>query len=165
MAKKKSDAAAEGAAAGKKAPAAKAPAAAAAKKSAATGAKKPAAGAAAAAPAKKPAAAAGTVPASAAPVIDTSLAANAAAAMIASKVAQGAPAASSGQPAKKESGAFKQLKAGLNKPAAAPLGGAFGVPQTSKKSPLPFGGGKQVGHNQTFGADVNRTGVPRRTPG
>ena len=27
------------------------------------------------------------------------------------------------------------------------------------------GGGKQVGRNQTFGADVNRSGIPRRTGG
>ena len=37
----------------------------------------------------------------------------------------------------------------------------------SKKSGTPFGaiGGKQAGRNQTFGADVNRSGVPRRTGG
>jgi hypothetical protein len=28
-----------------------------------------------------------------------------------------------------------------------------------------MGGRKQIGHNQTFGADVNRAGVPRRTGG
>ena len=98
-----------------------------------------------------------------APAIDTSLAANTAAALIASKAAKSsggtAPAA------KKESAAFKQLKAGLNKPAAGAMGGAFGIIGQGKKSHLPHGGGKQVGHNQTFGADVNRTGVPRRTPG
>lgn len=98
-----------------------------------------------------------------APVINTSLAATAAASMIANKTAQ--PSNEVPRGARKESPAFKQLKAGLNKPAAAPLGGAFAVPQPTKKSPLPFGGAKQVGHNQTFGADVNRAGVPRRTPG
>ena len=160
MAKKKSDSAGEGAAAGSKA----------AKSDAA---KKPAAGtnkptAAAAAPAKKSTAAAPAAkkPATGAPatspMIDTNLAANAAAAMIAAK---GAGGGAQQQGPKKESGAFKQLKAGLNKPANSSLGGAFSVPQQSKKSPTPFGGAKQVGHNQTFGADVNRTGVPRRTPG
>src|SRR5439155_15818167 len=86
-----------------------------------------------------------------APLIDTSLAANAAAAMIANKVSGGAGGAGSsggsGGAPKKESAAFKQLKAGLNKPAAGALGGAFGIAGQSKKSHLPHGGGKQVGHN------------------
>ena len=94
--------------------------------------------------------------------IDTNLAANAAAAMVANKVAQPAPASAA---PKKESAAFKQLKAGLNKPSAGALGGAFAAPSQKKKSNLPFGGGKQVGRNQTFGADVTRSGVPRRTAG
>ena len=95
------------------------------------------------------------------PLIDTTRAANTAAAMVAGKVA---PLPSSAAP-KKESAAFKQLKAGLNKPSPSALGGAFAVPNQKKKSNLPFGGGKQVGHNQTFGADVTRSGVPRRTAG
>ena len=45
------------------------------------------------------------------------------------------------------------------------LGGTFGNIAGQKKSNLPMGGGKQVGRNQTFGADVNRAGVPRRTGG
>jgi len=99
-----------------------------------------------------------------APLIDTSAAANAAAAMIAGKVA---PSPSGNQSAgpKKESAAFKQLKAGLNKPSAGALGGVFGNVNQQKKSHLPHGGGKQIGHNQTFGSDAARTGVPRRTPG
>ena len=93
--------------------------------------------------------------------IDTALAANAAAAMVAGNVSL---PATGGQP-KKDSAAFKQLKAGLNKPSAGALGGAFAVQSGKKKAITPLGGPKQVGHNQTFGADVNRTGVPRRTPG
>jgi len=96
-----------------------------------------------------------------APLIDTSLAANAAAALVGNK----APLAGGSGGKKKESAAFKQLKAGLNKPSAGALGGAFGPTGQSKKSHQPFGGGKQTGHSQTFGADVNRSGVPRRTPG
>jgi hypothetical protein len=96
-----------------------------------------------------------------APLIDTSLAANAAAALVGNK----APLAGGSGGKKKESAAFKQLKAGLNKPSAGALGGAFGPAGQSKKSHQPFGGGKQTGHSQTFGADVNRSGVPRRTPG
>ena len=103
-----------------------------------------------------------SAPASA-PLIDTSLAANAAAAMIGNKAPAPAVGNSSGQ--KKESAAFKQLKAGLNKPSAGAMGGAFGAVGQSKKSHQAFGGGKQTGHSQTFGADVSRSGVPRRTPG
>ncbi|MEO6436877.1 MAG: hypothetical protein ABIP55_14110 [Tepidisphaeraceae bacterium] len=95
--------------------------------------------------------------------IDTSLAANTAAAMVGGKV-QLASDSTGGQP-RKESAAFKQLKAGLNKPSAGALGGAFGPIGQKKKTITPLGGPKQVGHNQTFGADVNRSGVPRRTPG
>ena len=107
-------------------------------------------------PAKKSTA---STPAGAA-MIDTNLAANAAAALVGGKVA---PQSSGG--AKKESAAFKQLKAGLNKPSAGALGGAFATPQQQKKSRQIFGGGQQIGHNQTFGSDATRTGVPRRTPG
>ena len=35
----------------------------------------------------------------------------------------------------------------------------------AKKSALPFAAGRQVGHNQTFGSDATRSGVPRRTGG
>jgi hypothetical protein len=97
-----------------------------------------------------------------APLFDTARAANAAAAMVGNKVA---PPASGNVPARKESAAFKQLKAGLNKPSAGAMGGAFGIGGPAKKAHLPHGGPKQVGRNQTFGADVNRAGVPRRTPG
>jgi hypothetical protein len=125
-------------------------------------------------PARKPPTAKSETPASApakkataappsAPAINTSLAANTAAALIANKAAKGTGGANA--PAKKESAAFKQLKAGLNKPAAGAMGGAFGIAGQQKKSNLPHHGGKQIGHNQTFGADVNRAGVPRRTPG
>lgn len=150
MAKKKTEAPPAAAApAEKKAPAKTAAPAAAAKPAAPTAAKPAAAKTAAARPA-------------AAPAIDTSAAANVAAAMIANKATG---AGSAAQPPKKESSAFKQLKAGLNNPAGGGLGGAFAVPQKNKKTAQNYGGGKQVGRNQTFGADVNRTGVPRRTPG
>ena len=116
----------------------------------------------ASAPAKK---ATGAPPS--APAINTSLAANTAAALIANKGAKGSGSSTGGAnpAAKKESAAFKQLKAGLNKPAAGAMGGAFGVAGQQKQSNRPHHGGKQIGHNQTFGADVNRAGVPRRTPG
>lgn len=93
------------------------------------------------------------------PQIDTSLAAQSAANMIANRDLRSATVGE-----KRETGSFKQLKANLNKPAGGPASFLQSTaPQ--KKSNLPFGGRKQVGHNQTFGADVNRTGVPRRTGG
>jgi hypothetical protein len=117
------------------------------------------------APAAKKQASSGAAPQ--APMIDTNLAASAAAAMILNRAAtSGAAPNASGQPAaKKESSSFKNLKDSLNKPASQSLGGTFGNIAGQKKSNLPLGGGKQVGRNQTFGADVNRAGVPRRTGG
>lgn len=93
-----------------------------------------------------------------APMIDTSLAAAAAAKMVANRDMR-APAGPT-----RESNSFKQMKESLSKPATGPA--SFlqsSAPQ--KKSNMPFGGRNQVGHNQTFGADVNRSGVPRRTGG
>lgn len=96
------------------------------------------------------------------PQIDTNLAAAAAAKALAAGIGTGGGTAPT-----TESAGFKQLKAGLNKPSFGnsatgnllnPIGGA-------KKSNTSITGGKQVGRNQTFGADVNRTGVPRRTSG
>jgi hypothetical protein len=108
-----------------------------------------------------------------APIIDTNLAAAAAANMvvhrdIATNTAPAAPTtgAAPAQPeaARPESASFKQLKQGLSKPAGS-VGNLLGTPPGQKKSNLPFGGQKQSFRNQTFGADVNRTGVPRRTGG
>src|SRR3954467_12578183 len=100
------------------------------------------------------------------PAVDTNLAAQAAARMLAAG-AHSKPAQQSGQPQQKnESSLFKQMKAGLNKPASSAMGGLLdksGGPLQNKPN-KPFGG-KQVGHNQTFGADVTRSGVPRRTSG
>ena len=125
-------------------------------KPAAAAAKKPAAGAKKAPGAKK--AAAGAAPA--APLIDTSLAAQAAARMVANRDLRSAP-----QAEKQESGSFKQLKESLNRPAVQGPGGLLQNIGNPKKSNQAFGGRNQVGRNQTFGADVNRAGVPRRTGG
>ena len=106
--------------------------------------------------------------ATAAPQIDTSLAASSAAKLIAAKAA-GFGGTSSG--AAKESAAFKNLKSQLANPAAsgasamANLLDKAGSPTLPKTHHVPFGAPSQVGKNQTFGADVNRTGVPRRTGG
>ena len=95
---------------------------------------------------------------SVAPLIDTSLAAEAAAKMIANKALLDA------SNLEKESGNFKQLKDSINKSSSAGIGNLLGSNPSQKKSNLPFGGGKQVGHNQTIGG-FDRRNVPRRTGG
>ena len=102
-------------------------------------------------------------PAKAAPagpsMVDTDLAAQSAARMVFSK-----PATTDASASKKESGAFKSLKESLNKPHLGGLDQIMGS-MGPQRSNLPHRRDQQKGHNQTFGADVNRTGVPRRTPG
>lgn len=94
------------------------------------------------------------------PLIDTSLAAQAAAKMVANRDLLSQAAGE-----KRESGSFKQLKEQLLKPSTQGPGGIL-QPKDAQKRFNPITGGRnQVGHNQTFGADVNRTGVPRRTGG
>lgn len=99
------------------------------------------------------------------PAFDTANAAHAAAAIVAHKHA-GPPASAAGS-APAESSAFKNLKDALNKPHLAALGNMLdkSTPAGQKKAGPSFAFGKQVGHNQTFGADVNRRSVPRRTAG
>ena len=96
----------------------------------------------------------------AAPLIDTSLAAQAAAKMVANRDLLSQPVGE-----KRESGSFKQLKERLLKPTTQGPGGVLQPPGAQKKFNPILGGRNQIGHNQTFGADVNRTGVPRRTGG
>jgi hypothetical protein len=89
--------------------------------------------------------------------------AEAAAAMLAGGLSAG-PAPKSGG---KDSASFKQMKESINKPHNA-MGNALDKSGLAggKHSHLPFGhANKQIGRNQTFGADVNRSGVPRRTGG
>jgi hypothetical protein len=95
----------------------------------------------------------------AAPVIDTSLAASTAAKLL---VNRNMLNRTGGE--KPESAGFRQMKESLSKPAA-PAVPFLPTSNTGKKSNQPFSGRNQVGHNQTFGADVNRSGVPRRTGG
>ena len=96
------------------------------------------------------------------PSINTSHAAAAAAAMVGNRVGLGGAGASGEQ--RPESSAFKQMKQNLNNHSA---GVADLLPQSGgqKKSNQPFTQSQQVSRNQTFGADVNRAGVPRRTGG
>jgi hypothetical protein len=97
----------------------------------------------------------------AAPMIDTSLAAQAAAKMVANRDLL----SPRGTGEKRQSGSFKQLKEQMLKPTTQGPGGILQPKDARKKFNPILGGRNQVGHNQTFGADVNRTGVPRRTGG
>jgi hypothetical protein len=108
-------------------------------------------------PSKQAPATAGT------PMIDTSLAAQNAARMLVAGFKNAATANNSTSP-QPESAMFKNLKAGVNKPASSGMSSLLDKshgPEPVKSHPQH----KQVGRNQTFGADVNRSGVPRRTPG
>jgi hypothetical protein len=89
-------------------------------------------------------------------LIDTSLAAAAAARLLAHR-----NAASS---SKGDTALMNQLKQ-ANRPAAS-LSTVLGTGSDAlKKATGHSEFNKQVGRNQTYGADVNRTGVPRRTSG
>jgi len=123
-----------------------------------------------AAAAKKPAvkkaiakAAKGPGAAPSSPLIDTSLAAQNAAKLVAQRDALGEPR--EGEQRQPESSAFKQLKENLNKPHSQAPASFLQKTAPHKKMNLPFGSLNQVGKGQTFGADVNRSGVPRRTGG
>jgi len=96
------------------------------------------------------------------PLIDTSLAAQTAARLVKNRDLLGGSKATGSQP---ESSSFKQLKESLLKPSVQGPGGLLSPQLQNKKFNQGFGGRNQVGHNQTFGADVNRSGVPRRTSG
>ena len=112
---------------------------------------------------KKKAAKAAVPAQSAAPMIDTNLAAVVAARRLAHRDEL---AAASATPSHGESAAFKQMKENLHKPAGQNMPPALQSPVAGKKfnNAVP-GRHQQLGRNQTFGADVNRTGVPRRTGG
>ena len=118
----------------------------------------------AAGPKKK--AAAKAKPPATPPMVDTTLAAQSAARGLVAGLGPTAGGSSAG----KESASFKQLKNSLSHPATAGLDSLLdktALPN-SRKPNVPFGGNKSTGgggRNQTFGADVSRTGVPRRTSG
>jgi len=112
----------------------------------------------------KPARKAPAKPASSGGVVfDASRAVEEAAALIGKK------AAPAKQASRSESMEFKLLKEGISQPGLSGLDKVLDAtaPATGKKSNQPFEhkGDRQVGHNQTFGADVTRSGVPRRTAG
>jgi hypothetical protein len=95
------------------------------------------------------------------PLIDTSLAAASAARMLTAGLNKPAGAKN---PPQQESAMFKQLKAGLSKTHSTTMSNLLDKsqgPELTRSHPQ----SKQIGHNQTFNADVTRSGVPRRTPG
>ena len=99
-----------------------------------------------------------------APLVDTNLAAEAAAKRVAAGLGPARFASDAPAP---QSASFKHMKESLSNPAAGGLAGILDkTAGPSQRQPnTPFHGGKQTGRNQVFGADVNRTGVPRRTGG
>jgi hypothetical protein len=95
-----------------------------------------------------------------APLIDTGMAAAAAARGVLHHKDE-----PSGHPASsRESASFKQMKENLHKPAGSSPSFLQNIAPTKKFNPA-VPGRQQMGRNQTFGADVNRSGVPRRTGG
>jgi hypothetical protein len=108
--------------------------------------------------AKKPAAAVSSL-------INTSLAAETAARMVAHGSTAPSSTASSSAGEQSESAAFKKLKESIGKPSSQGVASFLQNSAPVKKSGQPFGKQNQTGRNQTFGADVNRSGVPRRTGG
>jgi hypothetical protein len=98
-----------------------------------------------------------------APLVDTNLAAQAAAKRV---VAGFGPARVASDGPIPQSASFKHMKESLSKPTAGLAGILDKTAGPAQRQPnTPFHGGKQTGRNQVFGADVNRTGVPRRTGG
>jgi hypothetical protein len=67
----------------------------------------------------------------------------------------------------KESAIFKQMKENLANPHASAVDNILNdtAGLGTRPGDHPMGGPKQVGHNQTFNADVTRRNLPRRTGG
>ena len=98
-----------------------------------------------------------------APVVDPAQSAAAAAALVGHKIAL--PGSTAAPQA--ESTSFRNLKQSLTRPHAQTIGGVLDkiAPSSQKWTGSQTLGGKQVGHNQTFGPDASRRNVPRRTNG
>jgi hypothetical protein len=98
-------------------------------------------------------------------MIDTSLVAQNAAAMLAAGLKKSDAPANQQNAPRSESAMFKQLKAGLNKPHSTTMSNLLDKSQGPNLTQSHQAFNKQVGRNQTHGADITRSGVPRRTPG
>jgi len=95
--------------------------------------------------------------------IDPANSAAAAAAMVGRKVSTATP----DNAPRAESSVFRNLKQSLNRSSSQTMGGLLdktSSPHQKKGGPA-HGGNSNVSHNQTFGADVSRRNVPRRTAG
>jgi hypothetical protein len=105
----------------------------------------------------------GTTAPAAKPLIDPAQSAAAAAAMVAHKVSTSTPATGT----QTESSSFRNLKQSLNKPHSQTMDSVLDriAPAKTKTAGFPLGGGKQVGHNQTYGPGITQRNVPRRTNG
>jgi len=99
-----------------------------------------------------------------APMVDTSFAAEAAARMLSARVKLGNAPPTAGPNAPRESGAFKQMKENLNKPAAGGISSAMGNTFGPNKTNLPNPDKGHTVRDQTT-SSVNRINVPRRTGG
>ncbi len=99
-----------------------------------------------------------------APMVDTSFAAEAAARMLSARAKLGSAPPTAGPNAPRESGAFKQMKENLNKPAAGGISSAMGNTFGPNKTNLPNPDKGHVVRDQTT-SNVNRINVPRRTGG
>jgi len=97
-------------------------------------------------------------------MVDTSFAAEAAARMLAAraKLGNNPQAVQTGAP--RESGAFRQMKENLSKPAAGGISSAMGNTFGPNKTNLPNPDKGHVVRDQTT-SNVNRVNVPRRTGG
>jgi hypothetical protein len=107
--------------------------------------------------AKKPAGGGGS------PLINTDFAAQSAARMLLARKSGGINT----ETGRKESSTFKQMKDGLAKPHLSGMNNLLDSTATpgSNRTNQPFQQQNQRGSANTHGADVARTGVPRRTPG
>lgn len=100
--------------------------------------------------------------------IDTNLAAQAAARMLLARATGTQPTDNAPTTPRENSSAFKQMKQSMDKGHLSGIDGMLAStsdPAAKKIAPGNSVRNKQVGHNQTFGADVNRASIPRRTGG
>ena len=98
-------------------------------------------------------------------LVDTNLAAQSAARQLVAGLKKATPSPQgTPQGAAPNSKLFEQIKSGQSNSSI--MGGVLDKSGSNQnKSNVPFGGKNQKGHNQTFGANVSKTSVPRRTAG
>lgn len=102
----------------------------------------------------------GPSPSGSLPALDANLAAEVAARMLLARKQTAPPTARS-----QESSTFKQMKQSLDKSHLRNVNTALGGPSAKGGRRSGHSFGPQTSRNQTFGADVSRAGLPRRTGG